>query len=311
MKQLNLLDIAVYIPPILKKVTDCYELIGINLVEAKIYEKIFKIKQIPIAQESTSYDFFAKVVQELLKNNPQCLVTTELIIYAHTSSITNVFGQSLVRFIQQKFGFKNAICFGITLNKCVSSIASLDLISNYLFKNNKSTAIILSGEICFSSTLRHVPGMSVAGDACCAVLIGEQTDKPRLIAYGTSIDGLYAKGIWLNREERAIYDNKYISFVSSYITNVLSKYNLSLDDIDIIIPHNINEPSWLKVAQRLNVKSKKIFLDNISQIGHILGADVYINLKKSQDLNYIKPNMKSFMFSVGLGASYGYAIWQH
>lgn len=309
---IGIIDIATHIPESCLKVIDCCNLIGITPIQAKIYSQFYKIPNLIIAREQTLLEFISKPLTKLLLLYPEIRETTTLIIYAHTGPISCEFGSSIIKVIQQHFGFKRALTFGTTLYKCVGSIKSLEIVAQFFTRNQKTdTAIILCGEIACAKSVRHVPNTSISGDACVAVLLGNSKYQHQLIACNTNVDGRFAKGIWMNPAELTSFDKQYIPYLTSTITRALASNHLSLNDISMIIPHNINLPSWTKVAKALGISIDKIYLDNVQRIGHILGADVFINLATALANNQIKPHDQTLMFSVGIGASYGYALWQH
>lgn len=307
----GIIDVESYIPATMSSIIDRCDDIGIDPVQAKIFERIYKLPQISVANEASMLDFISKPIEKLQTKYPDIHKTTKIIIYAHTSTMICTYGKSVVRSVQQKFGFKDAVVIGTTMNKCAASIHAIGVAKQYLTKREKNaTAIIITGEICYSEKVRLIPNTSVAGDACAAILLSNNS-RHGLLAHNTIVDGFYARGVWLQPDEIASYDKQYISRVSNIIKEGLKANKLSLSDIDLLLPHNINVPSWLKVSKELGISSEQIYLDNIPRIGHTLGADVFINLQSALSDHRIHKGNKTFMFSVGLGACYGYAILQH
>jgi len=309
---LSLIDVITYIPEYRPLVSEIIDEVGITSVQAKIYERIYKLHSVPIAQESSQMEFLIRPIRVLLERYPGIQERVQLIIYAHTSAITTEFGASVIQDIKRDCGFDQALTFGTTLNKCVASIKALEIADQFLSdKESDALGLIVSGEICYSDAIRHIPSTSIGGDAAIAVLVSKKNGKHKLLKTGTFTDGRFAKGMWMNNKELAEYDSSYIQVIVEKIKSVLSELKLNLNDIDLILPHNINIPSWQKVATTLGMPLDKIYLSNIPKTAHTLGADVFLNLDSAYREKRLRPGMKSMMVSVGLGASYGYAIWEH
>lgn len=309
---IGVVDIVTYIPEHRVRLLDSHSQFGVTLPQAKIYEQFYKLKNIPISIDRSLVEFFTHAILKLINKYPDTIYSTKILINAHTSPVIHYYGTSLIRTIQQKFNFRNCMTIATTLNKCVASIQALTIAKEFLLQNHKDdTAIIITGEICYTNDLRHVPNTSVAGDGCAVVLLSRQKFNHEIRSTQTITDGKYSKGIWMSNNERASYDLQYVDYVASIIRKALEQNNLYFKDLALIIPHNINRPSWEKVAKKLKIDLNKIYLKNIAETSHILGADVFINLKSAILENKIKPGDKTLLASVGIGANYGYAFLNH
>lgn len=304
-------DMAIYVPRNKLSLGKCHNRLGINKQLATIYQRIYKLNYIAIATHATIVDFLSQPINQLLSRHALIKNQIKLIVYAHTSAITCGFGCSIVRQIQQRFAFRNALAISTTLNKCVSSIKALEIASKFLLANQDAHVLILTGEICYAASIRHIPNMSVAGDAAVAILISSSSNQHRLLNSETFVDGRYAKGIWMPSSDLKTYNRNFLCKIKTIFKTILVNNKLLLKDIEIIFPHNINLLTWQQIARAIGIPKNKIYLNNISKIGHTLGADIYINFYDALHNGRLVPGMKSLMFSVGLGASYGYALWLH
>lgn len=307
-----LLDCETYVPDNRPLVHQCYRETGISEIQAKIFERIFKIQQIPMSEELNLTDFLSIPLEKLIHRSPDIIDRAKYVIYAHTSDSTTIFGNSAIRELQQQFGFNQAIAFGTNLNKCVAYIKALELAKVALKgAQDDAVALIIVGEICTSPSVRLIPNTSIGSDAVAIAVVSLRAGQHALLDCQTQVDGTYAKGIWLTDQELAQYDGQYVEKVSHFINQGLKRNQLSLSDIELIIPHNVNVPSWQKVVKQLGISMGQVFIENVPKIAHSMGADNLINLQTALQFGRLKKGMKSMMVSVGLGASYGYAIWQH
>jgi 3-oxoacyl-[acyl-carrier-protein] synthase III len=92
------------------------------------------------------------------------------------------------------------------------------------------------------------------------------------------------------------------------IQHSLRELGLTLDDIRLIVPHNINRSSWDKVLERLRCSPEKLFAANIERVGHVCSADLVVNLADVAAPGSLNPGDLVLLVTVGLGAGWGCAI---
>jgi 3-oxoacyl-[acyl-carrier-protein] synthase-3 len=104
-----------------------------------------------------------------------------------------------------------------------------------------------------------------------------------------------------------------VYYLASYrlIRSTLAKASLTMDDIRLIIPHNINKPSWRKILAALRCSESKLFAENIGRCGHVCSADLMINLSDAIEAGRLQKGDYFMLFTVGLGAVWACAILQH
>jgi 3-oxoacyl-[acyl-carrier-protein] synthase-3 len=98
-----------------------------------------------------------------------------------------------------------------------------------------------------------------------------------------------------------------IAMFKNVIIEILAKNNLTLDDIDYIVPHQANKRMLEGLAAELNVNIEK-FIINIEYIGNTNSASIPIALSQAVDAQKIRPGMKLLIAGVGAGFTYGASI---
>jgi len=92
----------------------------------------------------------------------------------------------------------------------------------------------------------------------------------------------------------------------------VSRAGLRMDDIALILPHNVNRLSWARVLKRMSVRgARRLFLENLSRLGHCFGADPFINLFDATESGRLRPGDHYVMTAVGLGATFSAAVLRH
>lgn len=306
---LYLNDASCFIPPTYLDVEEAGALLNLEKAHIRVYKKFYGIEKIPAAKQIPLVDFVRRPVELLLQKNNLQNQDIHYLIHCHTAKVITPFGESIVRRVKQELKLENAIAFGVSLNNCASTLATLDMLTHVLSHDEK--AIIVSADYAFTSVLQLIPNTSILGDAAGAVLVSKKGQCHKLMAISLKIEGRYAKGIWLSAEEAQEFETHYVELLSSTIVAAITKANLSLEQIKLIIPHNVNIPSWKRVSSYLQISLDKIYLKNIRKYSHCFGADIFINYISALQEKQLEPGDYYMMATVGLGVTCAAAVFQY
>lgn len=274
----------------------------------KVFEKLYGLKDIAVCENMSLMDFVSIPVDKLLSGikNKHCI---KYVIHAHTAEPILPFGHSIPRGIKQKFGLHEAIAFSTSTQKCVSALSVLQVLTNILEED--TGALILTGEIAFTPELRVVPRSSITSDAAVAVLISGSGERHRLLSVETVLLPGYSEGIYLSSDMIQKFDDCFVETMRSVLLTAIQKAGLTLEDIRLILPHNVNYPTWYKVARTLSVPIEKIYLEAIPRFGHCFNSDGFLNLVFAEKEQRIHRGDYYLMAGCGIGFFFSCAVFQY
>jgi 3-oxoacyl-[acyl-carrier-protein] synthase III len=98
--------------------------------------------------------------------------------------------------------------------------------------------------------------------------------------------------------------------MSEACDDVLEQANLSLDDINVLVPHQANLRIIQAIQHRLKVPDEKVMV-NIADYGNTSAATIAIALCEAVEQGLIKPhsNIMSAAFGAGLTWAASYIKW--
>lgn len=307
---MHIQGIARYIPENKVRLIDDYSRWKLTQAQAKVYSKIYGIEHIPVATDMSLIELLKRPIEELIINCKIDKTQIKILIHTHTAQVVAPFGRSAIRSVKQEVELKNAIAFGVSMNNCASIFDAFELATVLLEKlDENAQAIIVTGELAFTPTMQVIPNTSLTGDAAVAVLISKNKAGHKLISQTSKIYGDYSKGIWLCSEKSAEFEKKYAVLLAETIKDVVTKAGLTLDDLKIIFPHNVNLVSWVNVANALKININKVYTKNIRKYAHCFGADTLINYTSAKEEGLLQSGDYFLMASVGLGATFGAAVF--
>jgi 3-oxoacyl-[acyl-carrier-protein] synthase-3 len=162
--------------------------------------------------------------------------------------------------------------------------------------------------VTFTEILQFIPGTTITTDGACAILLSKSGIRNKLINIEVDIYGEYAGGIWNGEEAQYSFENNYSQYLSTVIEKCARNASILLENIKLIMPHNVNTLSWSKVMKMLQLPADKIFLKNIPETGHCFGSDPFLNFQRAQELNLIEKEDYIILATVGLGATFAAMI---
>jgi 3-oxoacyl-[acyl-carrier-protein] synthase-3 len=92
-------------------------------------------------------------------------------------------------------------------------------------------------------------------------------------------------------------------------TKVVQNAGLSLDDIDLIIPHQANARIIDLAIRNMGVDPAKMFI-NVNKYGNTSAASIPIALVEAIDQGRVKPDDKIALVSFGAGLTWASAVLQ-
>ena len=133
----------------------------------------------------------------------------------------------------------------------------------------------------------------------------------RLLHQEMKIAGEFYRGVWLTAEESKLFEYQYVPLLSETILLAIKNAGLTLDNIRLILPHNVNLISWENTAKAMGLSLDKIYLNNVRKYAHCFGADIFINFVDVLAEKKLKPGDYYVMATVGLGATFAAAVFQY
>lgn len=91
-----------------------------------------------------------------------------------------------------------------------------------------------------------------------------------------------------------------IQAMQESILDVLEQANVSLEDIDWIVPHQANQRIISNVVKRLKIDEKKVFM-NIAEVGNTSAASIPLALGQMKEQGLLKDGMKIVLSGFGAG----------
>ena len=281
-----------------------------------------KTRHITEDNETTAYlaSEAAKKALEQANLKPEDL---ELIIVA-TITPEMVF-PSTANFVQKELHAENAWAFDLAA-ACSGFVYGVSIVQQFIESGRHKNALVIGAE-----TLTKITNWSdrtsciLFGDGAGAVVLERAEDGRKGVIYSTmSSDGdrwealncqAYGslhpadkelddpKKIYMEIKGREVYQQAVRRIIEA-VTECLERCGLTIDDIAMVISHQMNARIIESAAKRLNISDEKIFL-NIAEYGNTSAASVPIAFDECARAGKIKRGDIVIFVAFGAGLTWG------
>tara|TARA_B100000686_G_scaffold340628_1_gene416603 strand:- start:2580 stop:3536 length:957 start_codon:yes stop_codon:yes gene_type:complete len=257
------------------------------------------------------------------------LEPSELDLIIICTSTPDVLFPSTACFVQKKLGAGKAAAFDISA-VCSGFVFGLSIAEQFLKTGRYNNILIAATEI--NSRIVDWKDRStcvIFGDGSgAAVLKGCKKTSPtgvlstHIYSDGNRTDLIEVPG-GIGRErisKKGIDDNLYVlkmdggpvfklavRRMSEVAREALERNGLTIDDVNLIIPHQANRRILNAVAQSLNISEDK-FMVNIDKYGNTSAASIPIALHEARQAGRIKSGDHILLTVLGAGLTWGAAL---
>jgi 3-oxoacyl-[acyl-carrier-protein] synthase-3 len=241
---------------------------------------------------------------------------------------------SLACIIQSEIGADNAFCWDMNA-ACSAFIYALDVAQTYLSSGKIKTALIVSSELLSKITDFSDRSTCVLfGDGAGAVVVraGDGMYQSYLRSEGKSAGALLARGLknnspfavhaddeayakykqtsghYLSMEGREVY-RFATKAMSETIEIACKKAEISVSDLDLIIPHQANIRIIKTAAERLRVSMDKMYV-NVERYGNTSCASIPICIEELNAAGHLHRGDKIALAGFGGGLTCGAIVME-
>lgn len=252
--------------------------------------------------------------QEAIKNAGISPQDVGLIVLS--TSVPDVYIPSTACIIQNNLNIKGCPAFDVHAT-CAGFIYALTIADNYIKSGSCKHALVVCAELT-TKISRYIDAKEILilpSDAAAAVVISE-TPNTGIIdtsigADGSMHDVMYSRNGLLDRHNKIelIMDGKRlfkhaVTTMSYEINKILNSNNLTIDDIDWLIPHQANKRIVDAVAHRVGISSEKAVI-TVTEHGNTSSSSIPLALYSFMKSNKIKKNDLCLLVAFGAGSVWG------
>ena len=148
---------------------------------------------------------------------------------------------------------------------------------------------------------------NLVSDGACAALVRRGGTRNRIVECAQVTKG----ALWDSGEIENEIIAAYFPTAAALIERTLEKAGLQMDDIALVIPHNVSKRSWEILGRLVKCPPERIYTDNISKVGHTIASDNLLNLQRATESGLVKKGDRLLLFTFGYGSNWACMIVEH
>jgi len=308
-----LAGVGVYVPEERVPIEEPAERFGLTPMQVKIFRRYHGLGEVARAPKEELIDLLRAAVADL-EDFDEVKHRIRYVVHARSFSVVVPYPRNPLRELCDELGLEHASTFAVGHHACSSGLLAVEVAGRLLTADADddpgTLALILAGEKAFTPQSQMVPDTSFFGEGASACLVRAEGERDRLLAYATDLRGEFDDD---SAETAAEYQSIYADALAAAIKAAVDRSGTPMDEISLILPHNVNLVAWRKVCRRLGVPTGKVVLDNVPALGHVFCADAFINYRTARQRGLLRAGERYVMAAAGagLGAAFSALVFEH
>ena len=301
---LSILAMGVGLPEARQLLEEAGQALGLTSAEAKIFRRLFGFDQLPFAPEQPLADMLHTALNDLEAARPDALRRLRVVFHCHTVPAASPLSRGLRTSLRGRLPTQ-VDCASLTMAHCATGLAALSVVDALLEADER--ALLLIGEKAFHPRIRLIRDTSIMGEAAVAILLGREPGIFEILGVHVRHDGAACINRGHPGEEIGI-GPRYTEFLLDLIRGALCRFNIDVEALALLLPHNVNTASWVPTARALGLPAARVYLRNVARLGHCFGSDPFLNAVDALNDGLLAQGDLVLMVSVGMGTTASCAL---
>lgn len=302
--------VATYLPEHRIAIAEMAGPLGLSAMQVRIFQRYHGLSEVRADPDGSLVDLLSNAVSNLVELRGRER-DVRYVLYARTLPAVVPYPVNPLREVCRRHGLAPTAAFTVTHHACASGLLAVHLADRLIAAepSRDALALVLAGEKRFTRDAQVQAGV-VFGEGAAAVLVGADGDRDRLLSYAASVNTELDLDL---PDVAAQVEREYPDRMAAVITAALAKANLTVDEVALVLPHNVNVAVWQRVCRRLGLPVGRVLLENIPLLAHTFCADAFLNYRTARERNLLRPGDRYLVTAAGSarGATFSAMVFQH
>ncbi len=309
--------VSVYLPPVRTPIESLAGPLGLTDMQVKLFRRFHGLREVGRDPDTSLQALLMKAAAGLAALRGQ-EHRVRYVLYARTMPVAGPYPVNPLHEVCHALGLGHALAFTVTHQSCASGLLAIDMAGRLLAADAADgpdgqagpLALVLSGEKAFTREAQMFADTTIFGEGSAACLVSAFGARDRVLAYASNVRGEFDSDTGAND---ARLQREYRPSLAEVMRQALDEAGLTLDDIRVVLPHNVNLVTWQRMCLLLKFPRDRVVLDNIPASGHVFCADVFANYKTACERGLLQPGDRYLAAAVGAGgaATFAAMVFEH
>ena len=274
----------------------------------------FGFERVHVAEQESPYDLGLRAAGELLRSHDIDPASIGLLVYggpqgatafrtAPSAAESSAAHRTTARFqfpatrMQYELGLERATVIGVDQCACTTLFSAVRVARSICLSEGVERVLCVVSEF-FPADAGREAIFNCTSDAAVALLVERDATRNRIAASVQVTKGYY----WDSDAQRNELIASYFPTARHVIDRTLTQAGWSADQVDWVLPHNVNRRSWEILLGLTGLPGDRLWDHNLARDGHTLAGDNFINLADAIRTGAVQRGQKLLLFSYGYGA---------
>ena len=311
--------VSVYLPPVRTPIESLAGPLGLTGMQVRLFRRFHGLRAVGRDPDTSLSGLLLKAAAGLdaLRGQEH---RVRYVLYARAMPVVAPYPVNPLHEVCSALGLGHALALTVTQQSCASGLLAIDMAGRLLAGDPDAAdgpndqagplALVLAGEKAFTHDAQVFADTTFFGEGASACLVSAFGVRDRLLAYASSVRGDFDSA---TGENDARLQREYRPLLAEVMLRALAEADLTLDDIRIILPHNVNMVTWQRMCTLLKFPHERVLLDNIPDTGHVFCADLFVNYQTACERGLLQPGDRYLAAAVGAGggATFAAMVFEH
>lgn len=328
----KILGVGYYVPPRIVSNEQLSAAYGIDTSDEWIQQRTGIKQRHFVDDQMTNADLAVNATHQALKSSGVDAKEIDFILYATLSPDHEFPGNGC--FFQAKMGLSGIPAMDVR-NQCSGFLYCLSVADALVKSGQYKKVLIIGSEIHSRGLDLTTKGRDVAvlfGDGAGAAIVGavEGDSSEGILSVNLHADGQFAKELWLEAPGCSFYPARLshemiedgrifpkmngktvfmhaVRKMPEVLFEALKQAGKTIDDLDLVIPHQANLRINEAVAKGIGLPEEKVF-NTIQRFGNTTAATIPIGLSEAEQQGKLKKGMLVGLVAFGSGFTWGASV---
>lgn len=305
--------VSAYLPDARLSVEELAEPLELPEIQLKLFRRFHGLSDVRYDPSISLTELLLRAVRQLpgLAGHRQRI---KYVLWGRAFPVVVPYPINPLHEVCRELGLAHALAFTVTQQSCSSGLLAIELAGRLLAGDHRagldSLALVITGEKGFTRDARLLPGMSLFSEGASACLVSGSGQRDRLLGYACAQRGEFDKDGGASQDD---FLREYRPTLAEVIRTALAAAELTLDEISLILPHNVNAVTWQRLCLLLEFPADRVLLDNVAGNGHVFCTDAFANYLTAIEQHRLQPGDRYLVATVGAGdgATFAAMVFEH
>jgi 3-oxoacyl-[acyl-carrier-protein] synthase-3 len=275
-------------------------------------------RRVAADQESTA-DLAVKAAAAALDDAGLAPVDIDEIIVA--TDTPEVYSPDTASFVQARLGFREVPAYDLGSSGCAGFVLALDVARSRALVRGRTVLVVGVELLTRLMNWNDRNTCVLFGDAAGAAVVGAREGAPEILAASAGTDGtrhdilglemggtrvpFSEEGAQARLHQKLVMDGRRVfkeavARMTAVGVEVLDEAGMTLDDVDLVIPHQANLRIIEAVRNRLGLPEERVYA-NVQEYGNTGSASVPVALWEAREKGLIRPGSVVLLTAFGAG----------